>query len=216
VAVLHAYSLHAPVAELVNEALLAGSEHPWAAFAWHVDHALERLPVRRAVLYRAVRMPRETLGKLLEQYEKGAVVLWNTFVSATTELNLAAPWLYDDDKELGNVTVLFRMRCHSARRTAEFSLHETLDEHVLPRNTVFSVSSVHAWRKDAAQPHTKSNATSDVSKSDAAFLSPTAFARNACGVGDVLRFLQGVAPARDYRDVLKGENVMVELDEMQN
>lgn len=211
---LHAYALHAPVAKLVNEAVLQGAQHEWSTFAWHFSNALERLPVRRAVLFHGVRMPREALSALLEHYEKGSTVLWNTFVSATTELSLAAPWLFDDDKEVGNVTVLFRVRCHTARRIAEFSLHESLDEHVLPRNSVFTVTDVHAWRKDAAQPHTRSNATADVTKTDAAFVSAAAYARNACGVGDVLRYLQGSPPSRDFRDVLKGENVMVELDEI--
>jgi hypothetical protein len=215
VIVLHAYTLHAPVAALVNAALRAGDEHEWVPFAAHFWAALSRLPVRRAVLYRAVRLPREQLYALLEDYSRGATVLWDHFASMTTDPQRAAPWLNAaaaaapaDDL----VTAVIRVRSTSARCVGEFSLHPELDEHVLPANVVLTVKSITSWRADQALPHTLL-ASEDVDRPDAQQWSVVSLTRNGFGIGEMVHALADTNPARTVRDILKGETLLFDLDE---
>ena len=144
-------------------------------------------------------------------------MLWAHYASMSTDPQRAAPWLYadaadDDDEKRTWGTALFRVRAHTARALGEFSLHPSLDEHVLLVNTVLTVKSLSSWHADAALP-SSALAASDVMRQGTEALSPALLCRNGFSIGETVHALADSAAARQPRDVLKGHNLVIDLDE---
>jgi hypothetical protein len=215
VVVLHAYTLHAPAAALVNAALRAGDEHEWTPFAAHFWAALSRLPVRRAVLYRAVRLPREQLYALLEDYSRGATVLWDHFASMTTDPQRAAPWLYAaaapaDDRR--SPTAVIRVRSTSARCVGRVLVAPGARR---ARAAGQRGADGQGHHELARRPGAAAHAAGERGRR-----SPrrAAMVRGVAHAQRLWHWRDGACtrrhqPARTVRDILKGETLLFDLDE---
>ena len=107
----------------------------WDVYIWNVQRALVRLPPSRAVVFQGCALPRDVLGKFLDVYTPGAVVVWPSFSTVSSNPMVHKDFLKDDASG-----VIFKIWARkSAKDISPFSNFPEEELLALPMNTRFRV-----------------------------------------------------------------------------
>jgi hypothetical protein len=108
-----------------------GKLKPWFLYLRLFIGALNRLPPRRDIVYRGVKLD------LSKKYIKGETVIWWSFSSCTTGVNVLQSELFLGKKD---TRTMFTIKCKSARDIQKHSYYPAEDEVLLLAATQFKVA----------------------------------------------------------------------------